>query len=132
MKITGSVIKFQAVQMLTLGLSHLEAEAELKNLSVAIWYSKNLLVHQGHLVDLQLQGVQPLLLDQVGLFLLSHQVLHFVPVEKLYCYITTQKMQFVSFWWETLSRYSSEGNMNTKINVNAAAFCWCTSRGREG
>lgn len=36
MKITGSVIKFQAVQMLTLGLSHLEAEAELKNLSVAI------------------------------------------------------------------------------------------------
>lgn len=53
-------------------------------------------MHQDHLADLQLQGVQPLLLDQVGLFLLSHQVPHFGPVEKLYCYIMTQKMQMIS------------------------------------
>lgn len=51
--------------------------------------STYLLVHQGRLVDLQLQGVQPLLLDQVGLSLLSHQVHHFGPVEKLYCYVMT-------------------------------------------
>lgn len=90
-------MKFQAVQMLALGRSHPEAEGELKKpLSEAIRNSKNLLVHQDHLVDLQLQGVQPLLSDQVGLFLLSHQVLHFGPAEKLYCYFTTQKMQMIS------------------------------------
>ena len=83
--------------MLALGPSHLEAEGELKKPPlVAVRNSKNLLVHQDHLVDLQLQGVQPLLLDQVGLFLLSHQAPHFGPVEKLYCYITTQKMQVIS------------------------------------
>lgn len=68
--------------MLALGLSHLEAEGEVEKWSVAIRDSKNLLVHQDHLVDLQLQGVQLLLFDQVGLFLLSHQVLHFGPAEK--------------------------------------------------
>lgn len=77
--------------MLALGPCHLEAEGELKKpLFVAIRNSKNLLVHQDHPVDLQLQGVQPLLLDQVGLFLLSRQVPHFGPVEKLCCYIRTQ------------------------------------------
>lgn len=52
---------------------------------------RHLLVHQGRLVDLQLQGVQLLLLDQVGLSLLSHQVHHFGPVEKLHCYVMTQQ-----------------------------------------
>lgn len=88
-KIIGSVNKFQAVHALALGPRTLrlrEAEETSRN-------SKHLLGHQGRPVDQLLQGVRPLLLDQGGLFLLSHQVPHFGPVEKLYCGITTQKMR---------------------------------------
>lgn len=53
--------------------------------SLFIWSCKSstdLLVHQDHPVDLQLQGAQPLPSDQVGLALLSHQVHHSGPVRK--------------------------------------------------
>lgn len=90
-KIIGTVNKFQAVRLLALGPRALRLREGWRSLSVATRNSKHLLGLQGLLVGLLLRGVQPLLLDQGGLFLLSHQVPHFGPVEKLYCYITTWK-----------------------------------------